>query len=152
MQGYWRRDSLLGEMRIFITAFQQCRWDGVLILFNNKLRKSTNQIAQTINQSHHKFNHIAQTVNQSQCTNISTNQKTQTLIQSQHFQSINHIQKNPNVKITDQFIHTNNKTIKKALEEVAITILLDKYLSWMFHQTSPLCPGDLWTWRSRTPS
>lgn len=52
------------------------------------------------------------------------------LIQSQHFQSINHItQKNPIVKITDQFIHTNNETIKKALEEVAITILLDKYLS-----------------------
>lgn len=40
-----------------------------------------------------------------------------------------HYTKNPIVKITDQFIHTNNETIKKALEEVAITILLDKYLS-----------------------
>lgn len=140
-------------MRILIPAFQQCRWDGVLILFNNKLRKSTNQITQTINQSRHKFNHIGQTVNQCQCMNISTNQKTQTLIQSQHFQSINHMtQKNPNVKITDQLNHTNNKTIKKSLEEVAITILLYKYLSWTFHQTSPLYPGDRWTWRSRTPS
>lgn len=35
-----------------------------------------------------------------------------------------HYTKNPSVKITDQLIHTNNKTNKTALEEVAITILL----------------------------